>query len=567
MFNKFPLVSVIIPVYNGEKYLKEAIDSVLDQTYKKWELIIVNDASGDNTEQIALEYVRKNNRIKLLKHTINKFRSGALNTGIANAKGSFICFLDADDIYFKDKLEKQVNFLTDNSHIDMVYGDIEVFDDIGTKHLPKAISFKEDPKKILMSVAEKEIEPGAAASIILGHKNNYSIIPSCSIMIRKKVFEKVRFDERLKTSQDYDLWFQIIGQGFKIAKLPILTYRYRAHPGQISKTKTSETTMASANLIISKLKSWEYFKIPGVTKPKILLVPNVPNWAFDFEADQIIKHYGDQFDFKKKFHADLMIGGENYSKYDRIFVFFWPATKQFLNKLTPAQAKEKLIVGIFSFNSWEGRKNEAKDIFKKCRAVVTNNKKIFEEFKSKDYPIYYVKKWVDESHFKPENNNCNYGKLIVGWSGNPNHVDKNYKGYWNILLPVCEKNKDWIDFRPALKDHNPIPYKKMPKYYNSLDVITCLSKAETGPNSLLEAAACGIPAITVNVGVASELIINNDNGIIIKREQKSLEDALRKLYDDRNLIQKMGKKIRLKIVKDWTCDKNIKEYKKVFDLN
>lgn len=562
--NQKPLVTIIMPVYNGEKYIKESLESILEQTYQNWELIIVNDASTDSSAKIALQYVKKDKRIKLTSHKKNRYRAAALNTGIRMAKGEYISFLDADDLYFEDKTEKQVDFLEKNPAIDMVYGDSEIFDEDGKKSLNKSIDFKKDPRELLLDVSDKQIVPSTSAWSILRYKNEAKGIPGCSVMIRKKIFENISFDENLKTAQDYDFWFQFIGRGYKMAKMPILTYRYRHHSEQISRTKNWEEKSRSYNYIIKKLNSQDYFKIPGKTKPKILLVPNVPNWAFDFEADAIMEKFSDSYDFTKLYHNDFLIGYENYSKYDRIFVFFWPGAKHILEKLTPEEAKEKLVTGIFSFNMLEGRKKELKSLLKKCKGVVTNDKNIYQMFKSDKYETYYVKKWVNIENFKPKTKTKKHEKLVVGWSGNPDHHGTTYKGYWNILVPVCEKNKDWITLKPALKS-DVIPFNKMGEYYNSIDVITCLSKGETGPNQLLEAGACGKPAVSVRVGIAEELIKNNRNGILIERNKQALEKALRKLYENKKLLKSMGKRMRQEVLKNWTLDKNIKGYKKVFD--
>lgn len=562
---KEPLVSIIMPVHNGEKYLEEAVISIINQNYSNWELIIVNDFSTDSTASIISRYAKEDKRIRVITHRSQKYRSGALNTGIRLARGKFISFLDADDIYFPNKTAKQISFLAEHPEISLVYSDMEIFDASGKKELRHAIDFKKDPKQVLLEVSEQEITPNTSAFTILAYGNDYRGIPSCSVLIRKKVFADIGLDENLKTSQDYDLWFQIIGRGFKIARLPILAYRYRHHPEQITRTKNHQTNQGSYNRIIKKLKNWEYFKIPGKTKPKILLIPNVPNWAFDSEADELIKRFSNRYDFTKKYHVDFAIGYKNYSKYDKILVFFWPAARNILNRLPADEAKEKLIAGVFSFNSWQGRKKEAKDIFSRCRGVAVNNKRLQKEFSSDKYQTYYVPKWVDAKMFKPlRGPRRKDGKLIVGWAGNADHHGKSYKGYWEILLSVCERNKDWITLKSALK-HNQIPFDKMPEFYNSIDLITCLSKNETGPNSLLEAGACGKPAISVKVGVAEELIKNHGNGLLIERSQKSLEKALRQLYNDKEELKRMGRRMRQEILKNWTCERNIRAYKKIFD--
>ena len=106
------LVSIIMPAYNAEKYIEEAIQSVLKQTYTNWELIIVNDCSTDKTEQIIKKYQEQDQRIRLCSLTKNQGVANARNTAIKNAVGRYLAFLDSDDIWLQEKLEKQINFMT-----------------------------------------------------------------------------------------------------------------------------------------------------------------------------------------------------------------------------------------------------------------------------------------------------------------------------------------------------------------------------------------------------------------------------------------------------------------------
>ena len=108
------LVSIIVPVYNAEKFIDETINTVLHQTYNNWELILVNDCSSDNSEKLIQKYL-KDKRIKLLNNKVNSKAAISRNNGIRRAKGRFICFLDADDKWDKYKLEKQVNFMKENN--------------------------------------------------------------------------------------------------------------------------------------------------------------------------------------------------------------------------------------------------------------------------------------------------------------------------------------------------------------------------------------------------------------------------------------------------------------------
>jgi len=258
IFGKKPAVSVLMPAHNEEKYLKQAVNSVLNQTFSDLELIIINDASTDNTAQLAESLKKQDKRIKIIHHKKNKYRSGALNSGLKKASGRYICFLDGDDVYLPDKLEKQFNFLEKNQNIDMVYSNFEKLTEQGKIKSEEAITFNEEPRQILQKAATTIGNEPIPPYKILGSNDHNRIIPGCSIMIRKKVFKKIRLDENLITAQDYDLWFQIIGQGFKLAKLPINSYRYRYHQGQISNKQKLKAK--SFQYIHHKLKSGQYFK-------------------------------------------------------------------------------------------------------------------------------------------------------------------------------------------------------------------------------------------------------------------------------------------------------------------
>ena len=105
------LVSIITPSYNSEKYISETIQSVINQTYQNWELVIVDDASTDTTVKIIQEFIKQDNRIKLLQNKANKGAAFSRNRATKVAKGDYIAFLDADDLWIPKKLEKQINFM------------------------------------------------------------------------------------------------------------------------------------------------------------------------------------------------------------------------------------------------------------------------------------------------------------------------------------------------------------------------------------------------------------------------------------------------------------------------
>ena len=128
-------MSVIMPVYNGEKYLKEAIDSILNQTFSDFEFIIVNDCSSDNTEDIIKSY--KDNRIVYLKNEENSGVATTLNRGLDIAKGEYIARMDADDISLPKRFEKQVDFMDKNKNCIICGSNTELFGAIsGRTYVP-----------------------------------------------------------------------------------------------------------------------------------------------------------------------------------------------------------------------------------------------------------------------------------------------------------------------------------------------------------------------------------------------------------------------------------------------
>ena len=109
-------VSIITPVYNSEKYLKNTIENVINQTYKNLEMILVDDCSTDNSEKIIKEFSKKDSRIKYIKLKENSGAAVARNTALENSTGRFIAYLDADDLWKENKLEKQIEFMLKNNY-------------------------------------------------------------------------------------------------------------------------------------------------------------------------------------------------------------------------------------------------------------------------------------------------------------------------------------------------------------------------------------------------------------------------------------------------------------------
>lgn len=242
-------VSVLIPAFNRELYLEEAVRSVMNQTYRAVEILIINDASTDSTGAIADRLAQEDSRIRVIHHTENKLRSGALNTGLDEATGDFVSFLDSDDYYLADKLERQVVFLESHPDIDGVYGDYEA--------TPERKNFPNPIKAIASTDAVLEkIKLRANGSAAQPFGDGY--IPSCSPLIRTSVFKTIRFDTNLRNAEDLDMWLQILGAGFTLARLPGSTYVYRYHDAQ--KSRVPGRVSAAVSVIEQKLNTGAYIK-------------------------------------------------------------------------------------------------------------------------------------------------------------------------------------------------------------------------------------------------------------------------------------------------------------------
>ena len=188
------LVSIIIPVYNTGRYLKEAVDSAVNQIYKNKEIIVVDDGSTDNTKKVVEPYLNSG-KMKYI-YQENKGVAGARNTGIKAAKGEFIAFLDSDDIFLPDKIEKQVEILKNAPDFDIVC--------CVTGH------FFDDDKENIRTFKNKPITDDQLKNLSKGNFININ-----TALVRRGIVEKILFDENLRTSEDWDFWIRVHLSGHK----------------------------------------------------------------------------------------------------------------------------------------------------------------------------------------------------------------------------------------------------------------------------------------------------------------------------------------------------------------
>ena len=219
------LISVIIPVYNGEKYLSECLDSVLNQTYQNLEIIIVNDGSSDDTKLILEDYLKRDNRITLLDNKESMGVSEARNSGIKTSDGNYICFIDADDVVKNDYIERLCSEMDDDADV-VCCGYYEVQDDIDNVLKEHTL-----PNKTLKKVDE-----------------SYSLYSDClteSVLMQAvwgKIFRKELFDnisfEPLIVGEDEVLFVNVMISNAVIKTMDYVGYYYRFH---------SDSSLSEAN--------------------------------------------------------------------------------------------------------------------------------------------------------------------------------------------------------------------------------------------------------------------------------------------------------------------------------
>lgn len=209
-------LSVIMSVYNGEQYLAEALDSILNQSFGDFELILIDDASTDQSQRIIEKYCIQDSRIIPIYNQNNVGLTTNLNAGIRKSRGELIARMDADDIAFPLRFETQINYLESHPGVDLVGSAAVVIDGHGQE-----LSLRSMP----------EI-----------HNDIISMLPKANpithptVMFRKDRFERIDFyNENYRIIQDYEMWFRAAGKGLKFHNLPESLLAYRVDKNYINR--------------------------------------------------------------------------------------------------------------------------------------------------------------------------------------------------------------------------------------------------------------------------------------------------------------------------------------------
>ncbi len=223
-----PLITILIPVYNGEKFVKDAIDSALAQTYDNFEILVVNDGSTDNTKEVLASY---GDRIRVISKP-NGGVSTALNTGIANMRGEWLSWLSHDDKYLPDKLLAQVK------ELNRMIGE-------GCEDIQKIILYCSNERidingNFILRKSHLYKEGESPKDTMLNNIKHYNIC-GCAVLIPKRALEEVgEFDVKIPTCSDADMWYRMMFAGYRFVFMNKVLVQSRQHQGQVSKRKEAQ---------------------------------------------------------------------------------------------------------------------------------------------------------------------------------------------------------------------------------------------------------------------------------------------------------------------------------------
>lgn len=222
-----PLISVLIPAYNVAKYVEMAISSVVNQTYRNLEILVINDGSTDETGKILEKLAQQDNRIRIITNEENLGLIKSLNKGLLLANGEYIARMDADDLVEKNWIETIFDFLRNNPEIAVCGANLRTFADPHDEH--RLLKFQLINHVIQYATEHKDICKNLLFGTSMAHP---------SVVMKKSLFSDygLRYDESYPYAEDYKLWFEISKIG-KLANVPDVLLHYRIHPAQTSTAK------------------------------------------------------------------------------------------------------------------------------------------------------------------------------------------------------------------------------------------------------------------------------------------------------------------------------------------
>lgn len=293
---------------------------------------------------------------------------------------------------------------------------------------------------------------------------------------------------------------------------------------------------------------------------KVLLIPDAPNWALDKNAKDLVKYNKSNLELDIVYFNDFISDWKKYySEYDLLF----PMYKSIFFKTLEAKVpNDKIITGIRSYHAWDKRKTQPpgyntkpsrKIVRQLSKALLVNThcKKLWYIF-SHYFPVVHTKYTCDLEMFYPELRKPNE-KIVIGWAGSlTNHPGK--RGYHEFIKPITDEFPE-VELKVQDGSVNPITNdNEMREFYNSLDLYITASRSEGTPRPVIEAAACGVPVISTDVGIVPELIENDVNGFVVDRTYDAIKSKLQWIVNNREFLPSAGKLIREKMEKEFNWE-------------
>ncbi|MFN0032847.1 MAG: glycosyltransferase [Flavobacteriales bacterium] len=341
--SEFPTVSVVMPVYNAERFLRVAVESVLQQTFTDFEFIIINDGSTDKSDTIVQSF--NDARIRSIVNQQNMGVTIALNKAIELCKGRYIARMDADDVSMPERLQRQVEYLHAHPEISLVASVAEMID-LDGEHLGWWNTDREN-------ISEAEIRSTIARTNCIAHP---------TIMIRAEVMKAHGYRQEKNAAEDYDLWLRLISHGHRIAKLNEPLLRYRIHQQSV----TANAKLAVSNnlrvfrqksvFLMYAMRSFRvnsfFFRVlySAARSYGAYMKEKIPGWLSSLKRVLTISPFH-VFDQLKTLQRTLAICEPRY-------VFFFPYThmggaERVHADIVQAFAKEKCLVVFTGFSNDE----------------------------------------------------------------------------------------------------------------------------------------------------------------------------------------------------------------------
>lgn len=291
-----PKISVVIPIYNSGRFLEESLNSILNQSFEDFEIIIVDNGSTDDSRVLENKYKKKDKRIRIIK-LVKPNVQIAMNEGFRVARGQYIARMDADDISFKDRFRIQVDYLDKHPDIYLIGGSAVVIDEEGNRLgiLPKYDNSIRIAKKL--------------------RKSNCLIHPSIMFRNTKEFF----FREKFKTSEDYELYLRMLTSNKKITNIPYFLIKYRVS------RKSFVSTMPNQEFYFKKAREFYYQRIEsGKDDYENLSPPKQDSFPKNYERDSLnLLIFIELSDGQsKKVRANINIYFKKYGMNKRLILYY-----------------------------------------------------------------------------------------------------------------------------------------------------------------------------------------------------------------------------------------------------